>query len=156
MTPFETPHHVCLIVYDVDRTVAFYESVGIGPWLDYPPLDEYTRLEVPDESAFRAMRFRACQIGPLQLQVGQPGHGDSPYRRFLDEHGEGVFHIGFVVDEVDQGEATATALGLGLLMRGRREDGSGFTYFDVADRSGGIQLSLRQGATRGGDTDHDR
>ena len=54
MTLFRHLHHICLVVHDIDRSVAYYESVGVGPWRDYPPLSEYTRLDVPDRDAFLA------------------------------------------------------------------------------------------------------
>src|SRR2546425_698851 len=127
MTPFHTVHHACIVVADLERAVGFYESIGIGPWQDYPPLSEYTELRMPDREGFLAMRFKVCQLGSFQLQLGQPVEGATPQRRFLEKHGEGVFHIGFVVDDVDAAEDEARALGLEVLMRGRRPDGSGFT-----------------------------
>lgn len=142
--PFQTLHHLCVVVRDIDRAEAFYESIGIGPWLDYPPLEEYTELEVPDERGFKALTYRFALIGAFQLQLCRPGEADTPQKRFLDAHGEGVFHIGFVVDDADAAEAEAKALGLEVLMRGRRPDSSGFTYFDTADLAGGVVLLLRQ------------
>ncbi len=35
--PFRELHHVCVVVRDIDQSVAYYESIGIGPWQDYPP-----------------------------------------------------------------------------------------------------------------------
>ncbi len=43
---FDTLHHVCIVVRDVHKTAAYYESVGIGPWSDYPPLTAYAELDV--------------------------------------------------------------------------------------------------------------
>jgi methylmalonyl-CoA/ethylmalonyl-CoA epimerase len=143
-TPFRTLHHVCLVVRDIDRSVAFYESIGIGPWRDYPPLTEYTRLSAPNPEAFYALRYKLADLGHVQLQLCQPPELDCPQRRFLDAHGEGVFHIGF-----EQGlEAAAAAgakLGLSPIMRGQRDDGSGFIYFDNQDRAG-VVLLARQSA----------
>jgi methylmalonyl-CoA/ethylmalonyl-CoA epimerase len=144
VTPFHTVHHVCIVVSDLDRAVEFYESIGIGPWTDYPPLTEYTELEMPDLEGFLETRFKVCLLGSFQLQLAQPGERPTPHRQFLDERGEGVFHMGFVVDDVDAAEEEAKALGLPVLMRGRRPDGTGFTYFDTADRAGGIRLSIRK------------
>ena len=47
-TPFRQLHHICLVVHDIDATQAYYESIGIGPWQEYPPLTEYTDLDVPN------------------------------------------------------------------------------------------------------------
>jgi catechol 2,3-dioxygenase-like lactoylglutathione lyase family enzyme len=142
-TPFARVHHICIAVRDIDAAVAYYESVGIGPWHDYPPLEEFTRLEVPDPDGFRRLDYRYAWIGDFQLQLVQPGPEPTPQRRFLDEHGEGVFHVGFEVADADAGDAQAAALGVAPLMRGRRDNGSGFTYFDTAERAG-VVLEIRQ------------
>jgi catechol 2,3-dioxygenase-like lactoylglutathione lyase family enzyme len=142
--PFKTLHHICIIVRDIEKAVKYYESIGIGPWVDYPPLGEFKELKMPDADGFRAITFKYVQLGPVQIQLGQPGKGDTPQGRFLKEHGEGVFHVGFVMDDVDAGEAKAKAVGLEPFMRGRRDDGSGFTYFDTARHAGGVNLSIRK------------
>jgi catechol 2,3-dioxygenase-like lactoylglutathione lyase family enzyme len=141
--PFSKLHHICLVVRDIDRAQAFYESVGIGPWHDYPPLGEYTELDVPDPDGFRGLVYRYTWIGDQQLQLCQPGPGSTPQRRFLEAHGEGVFHVGFEVPDADAADADAAARGLRPLMKGRRTNGSGFTYFDTAEQAGVI-LEVRQ------------
>jgi methylmalonyl-CoA/ethylmalonyl-CoA epimerase len=142
MNIFDKLHHVCIVVRDVDKTRAYYESVGIGPWLEYPPLVEYTELQVPSPGAFAEMRYLICNISNMQLQLCEPPEQDCPQRRFLDEKGEGVFHLGFEVPDVDAGESAGEAAGLEVLMRGRRSNSSGFTYFDTADQAGVI-LEIR-------------
>jgi methylmalonyl-CoA/ethylmalonyl-CoA epimerase len=141
-TPFRLLHHVCVVVRDIDRAQAYYESIGIGPWREYPPLTEYTDLEVPDDEAFRRMRYRVVDLDNVQLQLCQPPELDCPQRRFLDERGEGVFHLGFEHD-VDGALAKAGGLGLDVLMRGQRPDGSGFVYFDTREQAG-VVLETRQ------------
>lgn len=145
MSLFRTLHHVCIVVHDIDRTVAYYESLGVGPWQDYPPLDQYTELDVPSRSAFLGMRYKFFDIDNIQIQLAQPPAEDGPQRRFLAEKGEGVFHLGFTVPDCDAAEAQGRALGLEALMRGRRPDGSGFAYFDNAAEAGVI-LEIRKAA----------
>ena len=140
MSAFGRLHHLCVVVADIDRAQAFYESVGIGPWHDYPPLAQYTELEMPDPDGFRALKYRYAWIGEQQIQLCQPGPEPTPQRRFLDERGEGVFHVGFEVPDADAAEAQVDAR---PLMRGRRPDGSGFTYFDTAEQAG-VVLEIRQ------------
>ncbi len=140
--PFRRLHHICIVVRDIDRSVAYYESVGIGPWQDYPPLTEYTRLSAPSPEAFYALRYKVANLDNVQLQLCQPPDLDCPQRRFLDTRGEGVFHIGFEAD-VDDAAAAGAALGLAPLMRGQRDDGSGFIYFDTQDQAGVVLLARR-------------
>ncbi len=144
-TPFRQLHHVCVVVQDIDRATAYYESLGIGPWQDYPPLTEYTRLTVPNPEAFYATRYRFVNLDNVQLQLCQPPESDCPQRRFLDSHGEGVFQLGFESD-VDAAAQQANALGLDVIMRGQRPNGSGFVYFDTLDRAG-VVLMARKTAT---------
>ena len=141
-TPFRELHHICIVVRDIDASVAYYESIGIGPWQDYPPLTEYTRLTVPNPDAFYALKYKLVNLGNVQLQLCQPPELDCPQRRFLDSHGEGVFHIGFEAD-VDEAATAAAGIGLHALARGQRDNGSGFIYFDTADDAGVVLLARK-------------
>jgi catechol 2,3-dioxygenase-like lactoylglutathione lyase family enzyme len=141
MKLFEKLHHVCLVVKDIDRTQAYYESIGIGPWQEYPPLTEYVKLSVPNVSAFQKLKYRVCNLPNIQLQLCQPGLEPSPQRTFLDTKGEGVFHLGFEVPDCDAAEAAAVDEGMPVLMRGRRSNRSGFTYYDTGDRAGVVLLT---------------
>jgi len=141
--PFSMLHHLSLVVRDLDAAVRFLESTGIGLFVDYPPMREYTQLDVPDEEGFFNAAIKCATIGPVQLQVIQPGKGRSIYKDFLAQKGEGVFHLGFVVDDIATSVAEVTAMGLEVLSNGRRDNGSGFTYFDTADKCG-VTLLVRQ------------
>ena len=141
--PFSVLHHLSLVVRDIDAAVRFLESLGIGPFFDYPPMKEYTRLQVPDEEGFFNTVIKCAMIGPVQLQVVQPGQGRSIYKDFLEKKGEGVFHLGFVVDDIERSEAEVRAMGLEVISSGRRDNGSGFAYFDTVDQCG-VTLLVRQ------------
>jgi methylmalonyl-CoA/ethylmalonyl-CoA epimerase len=140
--PFRALHNICIVVRDIDRSVAYYESIGIGPWQDYPPLTEYTRLTADNPEAFYALRYKLANLDNVQLQLCQPPELDCPQRRFLDEHGEGVFHIGFESD-LDAASAGGASLGLDVLLSGQRDNGSGFIYFDTLDRAGVVLLARK-------------
>ena len=145
-TPFRELHHICIVVRDIEASVAFYESIGIGPWQDYPPLNEYTRLTVPNPDAFYALKYKLASVGGFQLQLCQPPELDCPQRRFLDSRGEGVFHIGFesgLDSDLDETAAAGAGLGLNVLARGQRDNGSGFIYFDTADDAGVVLLARK-------------
>ena len=140
---FGTPHHICLVVKDIEKTKSYYESIGIGPWVDYPPLVEYTKLNVTDEKGFFDTRIVFTHVGNLQLQLAQPGEGQTIYKDFLETKGEGVFHIGFEVDDVDGAEHELTRDRIKILASGRRDDGSGFSYLDTRQQAG-VTLLVRQ------------
>lgn len=145
VTPlFDKLHHICIVVRDIDKAQTYYESIGIGPWMPYPPLAEYEELDVPSTEGFLSLKYRICNLPNVQLQLCEPGDAPSPQRQYLDARGEGVFHIGFEVLDADAAEAQARAQGLPVLMRGRRANRTGFTYYDSA---GGAGVNLLTRAT---------
>lgn len=140
---FRTLHHVCIVVRDIEAAVAYYESIGVGPWHEFPSLEAFRHeLEVPDVDAFLHLRFRYCNLDNVQLQLCEPGEGFSAQRVFLDQHGEGVFHLGFTVPDLDAAEAAGKSAGLSPWMRGRLPDRSGFTYFSTREQAG-VTLEIR-------------
>jgi len=144
---FRQLHHVCLVVRDLDRSIAYYESMGIGPWTPFPSLEPFRHdLVTPDNEAFLRLRYAFAALENVQIQLCQPDEGDTPQRRFLERSGEGVFHLGFTVEDCGAAERLAREAGLGVLMHGRKPDGSGFTYFDTADRGAGVTLEVRAAA----------
>lgn len=138
---FQELHHVCMVVRDIGNAVRYYESLGIGPWHDYPPLDQFIVLDVPDRDAFMGLVFKWANIRNTQLQLCQPDPGDSPQRRFLDTRGEGVYHLGFSVPDCDAAEAAGVAARLSVSAKGRRQDASGFTYFRTPEAA--VTLEVR-------------
>lgn len=141
--PFQQLHHVCIVVNDLDKAVSYYERLGMGPWFDYPKgRSPYVSFEVPNKEASDTMRYKCLNLKNVQIQLCQPSLLDSPQRRFLDTHGEGVYHLGFEVSDCNAAETHANAAGVNIMARGRRADNSGFTYFDT--RSGaGVVLEVR-------------
>ena len=142
---FKTLHHVCIVVHDLDKTVNYYEKLGVGPWFDYPKVGPYVEFDVPNRAASDAMRYKCVDLDNVQIQICQPSELDSPQRRFLDQHGEGVYHLGFEVADRDAAEAAARARGIGVTARGARADGSGFAYFDTRAQAG-VVLEVRKSA----------
>lgn len=73
---------------------------------------------------------------------------------FLDAHGEGVYHL---VRVPDLAEAVATGgwLGLDVIAKGQRADGSGFAYFDTRAETG-VTLEVRRTSCAGTASESDR
>jgi len=145
MSPFKHLHHICIVVHDLEKAVAFYEKLGVGPWYDYPKSGKYEFFEVPNKAASDAMRYKCVDLDNVQIQLCEPSPLDSPQRRFLDQHGEGVYHLGFEVPDRDAAEAAGRQLGLSVVARGKRTDGSGFAYFDTRAEAG-VVLEIRKSA----------
>jgi 4-hydroxyphenylpyruvate dioxygenase-like putative hemolysin len=142
-SPFSELHHVSIVVRDIEASVKYYTSIGIGPFVEYPPMREYTTINVPDEEGFYNLRIMVARIGSVDLQLIQPGEGQSLYKEHLEKKGEGVYHLGFVVNDIEGAEAEIKSKGLDVISNGRREDGSGFAYLGTAEK-GAVTLLIRQ------------
>ena len=68
--------------------------------------------------------------GDLAIELIQHLSGDSIYKEFLDEKGEGMHHLGFLVEDHDRAVRDFAANGYPVV-QGGRIGGSRFAYFDV-------------------------
>lgn len=95
-----------VVVKDVDHSVKVLEEVfGIGPFrvIDWPPsnrpdMEKYYHGEPGNFTA----RMAFADLGNTELELIQPKEGNSIWADFLQEHGEGIHHIRFNVDDVHQ------------------------------------------------------
>ncbi|MPZ52415.1 MAG: hypothetical protein GEU79_06735 [Acidimicrobiia bacterium] len=98
-------------------------------------------MSIPRET-FDTLEYRFTKLDNFQLQLCHPRPGDTPQRHFLETRGPGVYHLAFAAPDVDESERAALESGLAILEKGRRQDGSGFTYFDTEDEIG-VTLNIR-------------
>ena len=141
-SPFSQLHHVTVVVKDIERAVKFYSSVGLGPLVS-PEKHVFANKTLRGKPLTHKLLIRETHIGPAVLQLVQHVEGEDVYKEFIDKRGEGVQHLGFVVDNIDKAEDAAVKMGLKVTQRSRGEDGSGFAYFDT-ELLGGVVLEIRK------------
>lgn len=141
-SPFSELHHITVVVKDIERAVEFYSSLGLGPFVT-PAQHEIANRTLRGKPITSKVITREALIGPVALQLVQYIEGEHLVKEFIDKKGEGVFHLGFVVDDIDKAEDKAVKLGLKVTQRARREDGSGNAFFDT-EALGGVVLEIRQ------------
>ena len=67
----------------------------------------------------------------VQLELLEPNDRPSVWRDWLDEHGEGVHHLAFQVEDMDRVIKELEAEGMQLIQIGNYDDGSGrYAYLD--------------------------
>ena len=141
-SPFSQLHHVTVVVKDIERAVKFYSSVGLGPLVS-PEKHVFANKTLRGKPLTHKLLVREAHIGSAVLQLVQHVEGEDVYKEFIDKRGEGVQHLGFVVDNIDKAEDAAVKMGLKVTQRSRGEDGSGFAYFDT-ELLGGVVLEIRK------------
>lgn len=87
--------HVCIVVRDVEKTAGvFTEMFGIGPWRITLAHTPSSRASVHGEPVEYTLKFGNARVGPIRLELVETVEGKTIYQEFLEEHGEGLHHIG--------------------------------------------------------------
>jgi methylmalonyl-CoA/ethylmalonyl-CoA epimerase len=129
----ERVHHIDFVVRDLaEATERFARVFGREPG---PP----ERLE---SRGIELVRFR---IGDVWLILVQPVRQDSPVMKFLEEHGEGFFHIAFKVDDVEAETRRLKELEVQLQNDEPRRGVEGWKLIDVAlEETCGVMIQLAE------------
>ena len=117
-------HHIAVIVRDIDKAVEYYQSLGIAS----------VGREVVFPEAKPKIRAKFVQIGPVPIEFIQPIEGESSnYKEFLDSKGEGVQHIAFAVDNLDEEMSKLVDKGVSVIVKGKAPAafGSSTAHFDT-------------------------
>jgi 4-hydroxyphenylpyruvate dioxygenase-like putative hemolysin len=68
-------------------------------------------------------------MGQLSLELIEPVGGPSTWREFLDQKGEGVHHMAFVVQDTDEAVSFLEEAGIEVIQQGDYTGGR-YTYLD--------------------------
>ena len=129
---------ICIVTRDLDACIRNYaDRMGIGPWW----VQEYAPPVLTD-SHYRgapgrfSMRLALAWTGDLNWEVIEPLEGPSIYHEFLEAHGEGLQHVGFLLHDTgldwDACIADVEARGFTRIMGGGWR-GVRFCYFETED-----------------------
>ena len=130
------------MVRDAEAAVrAWTERFNFGParFVDWPPAGrnlEATRTYRGHPGNFR-MRLAFIETPSIQLEFIEPLEGDNIYSEWLEQHGEGLHHILF---EVNDPEAVAAGLNTPILQSGGStlHPGAQWSYLDTQELLGCI------------------
>lgn len=146
-TPFTNKnyHHVGVVVRDMEKTIKYLSQLGIGPFgmPGGPQIVEVPfKGELHGRPAEWKVKISMARLGDTKLELLQPSGGESALQEFLDNHGEGLHHLGYTSDDLDRDIDTLVKQGVGVLTIGKAARG-GFAYFET-DIVGGIVTEIRQ------------
>lgn len=108
---------VGIVVRDVGKAMDYYrETFGLEPWAVFEGEPE-TCVDRGREVSFKG-RMAMAQAGPVQVELIQILQGETIHTEFLREHGEGIHHLGFFVNNLAQRLDAAGEAGIEVLQRG--------------------------------------
>jgi methylmalonyl-CoA/ethylmalonyl-CoA epimerase len=126
--------HIGIVVRDCDKVIeSWSELFGLGPW------------------NFREMggggvklRVGFGYLGNIRIDLIQPVEGKVLHSEFLEEHGEGLHHLGFYVDDVNKEAAKLVEKGAKILIN----NPGNYIYLDTGG-PGGVIFELMGEHLRG-------
>jgi methylmalonyl-CoA/ethylmalonyl-CoA epimerase len=131
-TAFNRLIHIGLVVRDMEQAIARLTALGIGPFTPriLPPENKETFRGKPFVPA-EHVAIQITQIGNVELELIQPTAGESPHREFLDAKGEGIQHLGFLVDDLPAEIERLTGAGSSVMLTSEFPNGGGVAYLDL-------------------------
>ncbi len=135
------PTHVCLAVRDVEKTAQLYSSLlGFGPFLVRMVEMPESHAQVHGAAVSQVLKFGYARRGAVTFELVETVKGPSIFEDFLEQHGEGIHHIGFRGNGLlDDDLARWAKAGVKPLQVNRRGDPRyGYAYLDTVERFGCI------------------
>ena len=140
------PDQLCMVVRDLRKAAEYYSTyVGLGPFV-FPHI-EYEEITYKGTPAHGYWEMAFARLGEFELELACPVRPPSLYHDFLEEHGEGLHHVGFDVKDMAAVIRRAEANGIPVLMSGRTKTG-GFAHLDTRTYGGTICEVIQRAARR--------
>jgi hypothetical protein len=143
--------HLGWVVRDAPATAAAWARLGVRDLS--APREERFELRTAAGTDTVHVTTIAARIGTVRVDWIQPLDASGPYRAFLDAHGEGVHHVGYLAPTGAAFDAEVAAfhgLGAGPSASGRWKGPHGegrFAWLDTASPGGlGLELEFDPGA----------
>jgi len=104
--PLTRLDQIGIVVRDSEKVMESWTALfGIGPWRKV----EFDITDVDGQPGKVKLCF--ADLGVVQLELIEPVVGRIFHSQHLEEHGEGLHHLGFYVDDVDGEAAKVVAAG---------------------------------------------
>jgi catechol 2,3-dioxygenase-like lactoylglutathione lyase family enzyme len=145
-----TLHHVGIPVRDLDKSVEDYKTLGMATFqseflIDSSKVEEYLVYgKIPDPVV--KTRGRMGKMGPLGVELLQPVAGNTVHKELLDSTGEGIGHIAYTVDDLEQETALMVERGFPIILSIRHagQTKPGAVYLDTRSKFSNLIVELIQ------------
>lgn len=135
---FKKITQVALVVKDREATMEKYRQVmGLEPFIvcSTPQVPGRKFRGVEEDFEVKAAVYR-LENG-VELELLQPSKGSSLWQEFLDKHGDGLHHLMFEIEDLDEFEAYMASQGIKVAQSGpSAEAGKRWVYFDSYEKLG--------------------
>ena len=137
--PISKIQHIGIVVRDANKAVEFCETLGIGPWKPLKEIRVIERIYKGKPANDIKLEVRFTQWGLIQVEFLQPGGGPSPWQEFLETNGEGLQHVAFSMNDLNELNKEVSELekkGLQVIYQAKFDNGGGAAYVDARKEIG--------------------
>lgn len=132
---------VSFAVEDFDRSLAFYEAL-FGPfrtWRAEVDGSTFSYRGVPTECT---LQIGLARCGDVDIELIAVEAGSHPISDHIREHGSGLHHVAFVVDDLDAKRVELESSGFEMITEGSAGTGIRFCQFRVPALLGSTVVEL--------------
>jgi hypothetical protein len=132
---------VGIVVKNREEAIRKFSSLwGIGPFrlwdVDLP------EGIVRGRKTYCKAKLAFAQAGPIEIELIEPGEGETTWSEFLRDKGEGVHHVAMWVNDMDKVLESYSKDGVGVLQFGD-DEATRFAYMDT-EMTAGVIFELLQ------------
>lgn len=123
-----------ILVHDIEKSSQAYAQllgVPVPPVQMTGPYEE-ARTHYLGQPTRARCKQAFFYYGDLQVELIEPDFEPSVWRQALDENGEGLHHVAFQVQDMEEQIRRGEAMGMKLLQRGRWDTGH-YAYLDATE-----------------------
>jgi 4-hydroxyphenylpyruvate dioxygenase-like putative hemolysin len=130
---------VAYVVEDMQRALPRYEALFGSFAVSEQSLEGCT---VRGRQADLGLVMATNNDSPVEIELIQPTKGESPWTEHLERHGEGLHHVRFRIQGLEQHVARLEAQGFETLLYKRFGPEVAFAYLETPAASGGHVIEL--------------
>lgn len=106
--------HIGIVVEDAEKAADFYTRVfGVGPFtIDVYDMSKGPYFLIDGKPSTATFKAAIAFSGDVFIELVEVMEGDTNHTRFLREHGEGLQHLCFLVDDMKSSVAALKSEGL--------------------------------------------
>ncbi|MFP5113826.1 VOC family protein [Bacillaceae bacterium C204] len=125
---------LAIVVRDLDAAAeAYCKLLGVGkpPVIQSGP-SELTQVVFEGKPTEADSKYMFINTPLLQIELIEPGDSPSTWKKHLETQGEGVHHISFVVNDIEEKVRLLEDMGYFVIQRGNFWNGKGrYAYMDT-------------------------
>jgi catechol 2,3-dioxygenase-like lactoylglutathione lyase family enzyme len=130
---------VAFVVRSLEESLPRYEAI-FGPFkAGESRIDDYA---TPEGSANCTLKLAVNNAAPIEVELIEVAAGSTPHLEHLEKHGEGLHHVRFRVDSVDESIKTLEAEGFRSVFHKRYGPTVAFAYLETPGDIGSWLVEL--------------